>query len=493
MDIVAITFLAIALLLFVLFVLVSATIIGFWLSEIGLWISGLPISLIIISIVLLVRNWQLPQETTSITLLLTSIILNTITVLRLFIPFVRVRSTNRQLRLAMEHGLGQDYLYYVDPFISSRFTKNVHFKLSHYFTGVRPRALSKRVGGVRGEIYKTIDDEKLKLNIYYPNRDGTFPTVVFIHGGGFILGSKDHPKCEKICKMLANYGYVVFSVDYRLAPIKYLYKNRETIKEDLLICDMVDDIRSAIIYAKKNTNLYKGNSDELFLFGRSAGGHLALLTAFSCLGESHFIDETDGSIQQYKIAGVIAFYPVTDFSEVYNFYGIKNILKALIYRGTGGSEEELDYLNKVFSPLTYITEKNLHSLPPAFIVTGEKDKLVKPDQSVILFKKLQKYKLSSVLLELPWANHSFDVILNGPGGQLTLKYLSQFLVWVLTKRKLIQINELAKEHGMNEVISKEKYRLLHDLKKMNLDNERDMNNYLPFIEYVYQEETKQSS
>ncbi len=489
MNIVAITFLVIALLLFGLFVLVSATIIGFWLTEIGLWFSALPISLIIVSIIILGKNWDLSVEIMNNSFLLTSVILNTITVLRLFIPFVRVKNTNRHLRLAMEQGLGQDYLHYVDPFISSRFTRDVRFKLSHYFIGVRPRALSKRVSSIRGKIYKTIDDIELTLNIYYPNRDGTFPTIVFIHGGGFIIGSKDRPKSEKICKMLANYGYVVFNVDYRLAPIKYLYKNREVIKEDLLICDMVDDIRSAIIYAKQNTQLYKGNPNELFLFGRSAGGHLALLTAFSCLGESHFIDEKDGSIQHYKIAGVIAFYPVTDFSDVYNFYGIKNILKALIYRGTGGSKEELDYLSKVFSPLTYISEKNLHSIPPAFIVTGGKDKLVKPDQSVILFEKLQKYKLDSVLLELPWANHSFDVILNGPGGQLTLKYLSQFLVWVITKKKLAQINELAKEHGMNGVISKEKYHLLHDLKRMNIDNEQDMNDYLPFIEYVYQEET----
>ncbi len=489
MDIIATTFLIIALLLFGLFVLVSATILGFWLTEIGLWISGLPLSLILVSVIILANNWTLPQQTQSVAFLLTSIILNTITVLRLFIPFTRVRSTNKQLRSNMELGLGQDYLHYVDPFISSRFTRNVRFKLSHYFTGVRPRALAKRVSSVRGIIYRTIENEELTLNIYYPNREGTFPTIVFIHGGGFIVGSKDRSKCEKICKMLANYGYVVFSVDYRLAPIKYLYKNRETIKEDLLICDMVDDIRSSIIYAKKNAQIYNGNPNELFLFGRSAGGHLALLTAFSCLGDSHFIDETDGSIQQYKIAGVIAFYPVTDFSKVYNFYGIKNILKALIYRGTGGSEEELEYLYKVFSPLTYISEKNRHSIPPVFLVTGEKDKLVNPDQSEILFDKMQKLQLKSVLLELPWANHSFDVILNGPGGQLTLKYLSQFLVWVITKRKLMQINELAKEHGMGEVISKEKYRLLHDLKNMNIDEERDANNYLPFIEYIYQEET----
>ena len=152
------------------------------------------------------------------------------------------------------------------------------------------------------------------------------------------------------------------------------------------------------------------------------------------------------------------------------------------------SNEELQYLYNVFSPITYVAEKYINSIPPVFLVTGGKDKLVSPDQSKILYEKLQKLKIDSVLLDLPWANHSFDVILNGPGGQLTLKYLSQFLVWVITKRKLEQINILAKEHGINQVISREKYRVISDLKKMNIDEEKDMNKFLPFIDYVYQEE-----
>ncbi|NPE09025.1 MAG: alpha/beta hydrolase [Asgard group archaeon] len=490
MDIIAITFLVIALLLFVLFVLISATIIGLWLTEIGLWISCLPLLMIPASIIMLTNNWMLPQQTMNNIFLITSSILNAVTFLRLFIPFIRLRKSNWQLQRSIMQGLGEDYLHYVDPFISSRFSKDVRFRLTHYFTGVRTRALSKRVSSVKGKIYKTVDKQELKLNIYYPNREGIFPTIVFIHGGGFLIGSKDRPKCEKICKMLANYGYVIFSVDYRLAPLKYLTKNKASIKEDLLICDMVADVRSSIIYTKKNAHLYNGDPNELFLFGRSAGGHLALLTTFSCLGQFHEIDETDGSIQQYKIAGVIAFYPVTDFSKLYNFYGIQNLLQALVYHGTEDTPEELQYLYELFSPITYVTKKYRDSIPPVFLVTGGKDKLVAPDQSMMLFKKLQKLKLDSVLLDLPWANHGFDTILNGPGGQLTLKYLSQFLVWVITKRKLEKINDLAKEHGMGDVVSKEKYRVLHDLKKMNIDQERDMNKYLPFIEYVYQEETK---
>lgn len=490
MDVIAITFLIIAILLFVIFVLISATFIGLWLTEIGLWISGLPLSMIIVSVILLTKNWVIPQQIKNIIFLIVGCTFNAVTLLRLFIPFTRVKRTNRQLRKAMEQGLGKDYLHYVDPFISSRFTKNVRFRFSHYFTGVRTRELSKRVESVKEETYKTIDKRELKLNIYYPNRKGNFPTIIFIHGGGFLIGSKDRPKCEKICKMLANYGYVVFSVDYRLAPLKYLYNGKASLKEDILICDMVADIRSAVIYAKKNSQQYNGDPNELFLFGRSAGGHLALLTAFSCLGQFHEIDETDGSIKQYNIAGVIAFYPVTDFTKLYNFYGIQNLLQALVYRETENSEEEIQYLYKTFSPITYVNEKNIHSIPPVFLVTGGKDKLITPDQSKTLYDKLQKLRLESVFLDLPWANHGFDVILNGPGGQLTLKYLSQYLVWVITKRKLEKINVLAKEHGMIDIISKEKYHVLEELKKLNIDQEKDMNKFLPFIEYIYQEENR---
>ncbi len=486
MDILALSFLIVASVFFLIFVLISATFIGLWLSEIGLWISWIPISFVIASVYFLIRNYLVPFDTLSVIFIGVSLGLNIFTILRLFVPFIEVNATNTYLKKAMENSLGEDYLDYVDPFISSRFSKNVRFRLSHYFIGVRTKALDKKVGTIKDVVFKKVDNQELKLNIHYPKRSGKFPTIVFIHGGGFVIGSKDVSRSDRICKLLANYGYVVFNVDYRLAPLSFIKKEPSLI-EDLIICDMVADIRASIVFASKNAETYNGIPEELFLFGRSAGGHLALITAFSCLGKFLELKDSDGSIKEHEILGVAAFYPVTNFTKLYDYYGKQNLLKYLLYKGAGGTPEEFQYLYQVFSPTSYLSEINCKEIPPVFLATGEKDKLVSPEQSKLLYSKLQTLGIESVMLDLPWANHGFDTVLNGPGGQLALKYLSQFLVWVITKHKLRKIEELAKKRGLGNIVSKEKYRMLHKLKKQNLDKEQDMNQFLPFIEYFYEE------
>ena len=70
------------------------------------------------------------------------------------------------------------------------------------------------------------------------------------------------------------------------------------------------------------------------------------------------------------------------------------------------------------------------------MAAGKKDKIVNVKQSEELFEILREYNLISILLELPWANHIFDFIMYGPGGQLVFEYLTQFLVWTLSMKKM---------------------------------------------------------
>ncbi|MFW9923982.1 MAG: hypothetical protein ACFFDW_11920, partial [Candidatus Thorarchaeota archaeon] len=51
-----------------------------------------------------------------------------------------------------------------------------------------------------------------------------------------------------------------------------------------------------------------------------------------------------------------------------------------------------------------------------------------------LFEELQKNNIKSIYLEFPWANHAFDATVNGPGGQLVYQYMSQFLVWAISRK-----------------------------------------------------------
>ncbi|MBN1330317.1 MAG: alpha/beta hydrolase [Candidatus Heimdallarchaeota archaeon] len=486
MDMLALAFVIISSVLFVIFVLFSFSILGLWLSEIGLWIISFPLFMIVVSFIKLIRDYALPTNRFDIIILVITIVFNIVIFLRIIIPLSKIRKTNILLQRKMEQSLGKNYLLYVDFFSNSDFYKEVRFQFLHYFLGVNKHALDKKVVSIRDLTYHKTNDKELKLNVYYPQKRGYYPTILFIHGGGFIVGSKDQPKQEKICQYLANYGYCVFNVDYHLTPLSYLVSKDKAIKNDLLICDMVTDIRKAIVFAKEHAVKYSGNPKEFFVFGRSAGGHLALLSAYSCLGKIYNLSNCDGQIKEHEINGVIAFYPVTDFSALYEHYGKQNLVKFLMTRGIGGSPEELQYFYQVFSPINYVSEKYSQSIPPTFLVTGERDRLVTPEQSRKLYNRLQQIGVDSVLLELPWANHAFDTILNGPGGQLTIKYLIQFLVWVITKIRFKEIAELAQKYGLAKVIPIEKYQTIHELKKFDFSKIDEEAYNKPFFEHLYQ-------
>ncbi|NHJ32354.1 MAG: alpha/beta hydrolase, partial [Asgard group archaeon] len=368
-------------------------------------------------------------------LLIISVLAFLVTFLRIIIPFLQVRKTNREFSIAMKNALGNDYLDNIDPNINSRFTKEVKFKLIQYFRGPQLKKLKKRVNVETSVTYRSLDEGDLKLNVYYPRREGIFPVIVFVHGGGWIFGSKDEKSSITVSMLLANLGYCVFNIDYRLIRLEPFARKGEHPHSHPTIIDMVSDIRSAIIYAKNKAPQYKGNPKEFFLFGRSAGAHLSLLTAFSCDEEFFKMEGIECSKEDVEITGIIAFYPVTDLNEFYKLYGMSPVRLAL-EKTVGGTLEEKEELYKLFSPVSYITEERTKNIPPIFIAAGKQDKIVNVKQSVELFEKLKEYNLTSVLLELPWANHIFDFIMYGPGGQLTLEYLTQFLVWTLSMKKL---------------------------------------------------------
>ena len=95
-----------------------------------------------------------------------------------------------------------------------------------------------------------------------------FPLVVYIHGGGWITGDKRWGSMPLITE-LAHQGYVVVSVNYRLAPY-------------VRFPSFLIDIKRAIAYTKHHAAAsWYGDSSRTFLAGESAGGHLATLTALT--------------------------------------------------------------------------------------------------------------------------------------------------------------------------------------------------------------------
>ena len=444
----ALTLLIISVVFFLVLVPLSYSIIGIWLSELGMWLVWVPLGMIGYETY---QFFAIESQNDLLAvqgILLVCILFNSISVVRLVIPIFRVNATTKQCSEAMRKYLGPDYLHYITSSNCVNFFSCVQFKITYYFRSLQRKTLIDQVTTIKNLTYKIVDGKDLKLNVHYPTAEGIYPVIVFIHGGGWIFGSKDKPAHERTCKLLASLGYTVFNINYRLIPPEYIFSKKPLILENPQLNELVADVDSALHYAKENAIKYKGNPSKIFVFGRSAGAHLALLTTF--------IPETYS-----KIAGVIALYPVTDLEGFYDYYKRNHKRKLSIVGSSFDETEDHKMLYKMFSPLSYVNEDNVDNIPPVFLATGVKDRLVDPEQSIALFDRMQKLGVQSVLLKLPWANHGFDQVLSGPGGQIIFKYITHFLAWVLAQEELEDIEFKAKEHGLPSVISREKIRSIY--------------------------------
>ncbi len=65
--------------------------------------------------------------------------------------------------------------------------------------------------------YGRTPEQELKLDVYRPKTDAILPACVLVHGGGWVKGDKE--KFRPLAIALAERGYVVANVEYRLGPV----------------------------------------------------------------------------------------------------------------------------------------------------------------------------------------------------------------------------------------------------------------------------------
>ena len=146
------------------------------------------------------------------------------------------------------------------------------------------------VGAFQASIpYREADGRQLTLDVIRPKGAGPFPVLVYIHGGAWVWGSPATHR--KLTFRLAQQGFLVFSVDYRLAP------------EHPFPAAFHDCIH-AVHFAAHNAGRWDGDPGRIVLAGDSAGANLAAATAIDLAG-------TPGTP---TVAAVGLIYGVFDFS-----------------------------------------------------------------------------------------------------------------------------------------------------------------------------------
>ena len=134
---------------------------------------------------------------------------------------------------------------------------NISFGISDYF---RDRGLSTPEDVVRLDDLRYGEDAMQVFDVYYPaGTEGSLPTIVSIHGGGYTYGTKE--TYQYYCMNLARHGFTVVNFSYRLGP-----KNKFPAQ--------LEDTNALLTAVCENAEAYHVDVNNVFFVGDSAGGHL---------------------------------------------------------------------------------------------------------------------------------------------------------------------------------------------------------------------------
>jgi len=232
-------------------------------------------------------------------------------------------------------------------------------------------------------IYSTANNYDCKLDVYARNNPGhTTPTVVYIHGGGWVAGAKESSVMGFLPYL--EMGLTVVNVEYRLARVS-------------LAPAAVQDCRLALRWVFKNAKQYGFDTTKIIVTGGSAGGHLALMTGM--LDPSYGFDiptDWDYAGVEPKVAAIVNWFGITD---------VKDLLS-----GSNKQDYAVNWLSNLsdketiaqkMSPLTYVRK----NLPPIFTVHGDKDQLVPYTHAVRLHEALTKAGVPNQFITIPGGRH----------------------------------------------------------------------------------------
>jgi alpha-L-fucosidase 2 len=261
--------------------------------------------------------------------------------------------------------------------------------------------------------YGRAEGVSLQLDAYLQEGSGPFPSIVFVHGGGFTGGDKkSNPK--PLFDLLTKAGFNWFSVNYRLSP-QYTFPAH------------TDDVEKAVEFLKSHSQEYKIDPGRVVLMGPSAGGHLVsfvgakhkpqnrVTAVVSFYGEHDLVSRTRAQTD-CAIGGKVRHTdtPQTCLSDgLKAFLGIENVdsTSAKIIRDA--------------SPITYVKK----DMPPYLLIHGTKDFDVPYEQSILMRDAMRKVGARCDLITVEGGGHGGwdqDPALRGYQKQL-MDWLKQIL------------------------------------------------------------------
>jgi len=249
--------------------------------------------------------------------------------------------------------------------------------------------------------FATVDGFNLSADIWQPPAtaapaaSGGRTGILFIHGGGFSGGALgDRPT---FFAALARDGYTVADVEYRLAP---------PARWDQAPADTL----CALGWLEGKATSLGIDPKRIFVVGESAGGNLALMTAYG--PGSGKLTSSCGNVAAAP-AGVVAIAPTVDLVGLWHDRSLEIDQRRFPELYIGGTPDQYPDRYAAASPAGLIRG----GLPPTLIVTGHDDRLVPLDRVTPFDAQLAAAGIDHDLIVVPYADHVFNGAGNGYGEQ----------------------------------------------------------------------------
>lgn len=244
------------------------------------------------------------------------------------------------------------------------------------------------------EMFKDIpyvDDSNLyhKLDVYYPQNtadSAKLPVIIDIHGGGWMYATKDLN--EYYCRALADRGFVVFNLSYRLVP-------------DVTVDEQLQDVALALKWINDNMRNYPCDPQSIMLTGDSAGGMLSIYS--EVLMQSEELRNVFGVVDAgLDIDALVLTSPVAYMKD-----GALSVYTKLLWGKDYKDRPTYNYMN-----LDEIIDKA--QLPPTYFITSSGDSLAH-DQTLKANELLKSRGVQTVLKDYGKHNgkslpHVFSVL-----------------------------------------------------------------------------------
>jgi acetyl esterase len=203
--------------------------------------------------------------------------------------------------------------------------------------------------------------EGVTADVVVPPGAGPHPVLVYLHGGGWICGSPATHR--KLAHRFAEAGYLVFNVDYRLAP-------------EHPFPTPLEDCVQAIRWAARTAPEYGGDPDRLAVGGDSAGANLSAASAIQLSGDPACPKAA------LLIYGVFDFATIGDFPDELAAAGPmrelgERLVGMMVESYLGPDRSEALLADPRVSPL-----HAAHRLPPSHVLVGTADPLVRQAESL---------------------------------------------------------------------------------------------------------------